>query len=238
MILKNVSFKTPEENILYDEVLLKLAEQGAQGEVLRLWESPMLFVVLGRISKVTEDVREDNTKKDNVPVLRRFSGGGTVLQGPGCLNYSLILSKQKNPQIVDLRRSYQFVLEKVIAAMASLNISAEFKPVSDLALTDGYKKFSGNAQHRAKAHVLHHGTILYDFDLDLVEKYLKIPKAVPEYRQGRAHKDFIANICCDSKKIKESLCNVFGAQEEAGVTAQERCCLDQFLEDKKEVVFL
>ena len=112
MIFKNVSFKTPEENILYDEVLLKLAEQGAQGEVLRLWESPMLFVVLGRISKVTEDVREDNTKKDNVPVLRRFSGGGTVLQGPGCLNYSLILSKKTSPQVADLRRSYQFVLER------------------------------------------------------------------------------------------------------------------------------
>ena len=49
MILKDITLSTPEENIVYDEVLLSLAEQGQEGESLRFWESSSLFVVLGRI---------------------------------------------------------------------------------------------------------------------------------------------------------------------------------------------
>jgi len=71
MLFKNISFKTPEENISYDEVLFHLAEKNDSQEVLRLWESPDYFVVLGRISKEDEDVNSLNVKKDNIKVIRR-----------------------------------------------------------------------------------------------------------------------------------------------------------------------
>src|SRR5262249_20908823 len=99
MQYKDVSLASPQENLDLDESLLLMAEKQEGGEVLRFWESPVAFVVLGLSGKADVDVNEVNASKDHVPVLRRSSGGGTVVQGPGCLNYSLVLSKQKHPEL-------------------------------------------------------------------------------------------------------------------------------------------
>ena len=64
--------------------------------------------------------------------------------------------------------------------------------ISDLAVEG--KKFSGNAQQRKRDHLLHHGTLLYSFDLDLLPRYLKAPPRQPEYRAQRAHEDFLGNV--------------------------------------------
>src|SRR3989338_2273939 len=111
MVLKDISFPSPQENILFDEALLALAEQGKGGEVLRFWESLTTFIVLGRIGKVEEDIYIENVARDEVMVLRRSSGGGTVVQGKGCLNFSLILVKDRDPSLNDLRKSYRDILE-------------------------------------------------------------------------------------------------------------------------------
>src|SRR3989338_2013917 len=102
MLFKDISFPTPQENILFDDVLLSLAEEGKSESVLRCWESPKMFIVLGRIGKAADDIHIDTVLQDKIPVLRRSSGGGTVLQGKGCLNFSLILSKYDNPQLNDI----------------------------------------------------------------------------------------------------------------------------------------
>jgi len=214
MLLKDISFSSPEKNILYDEVLLQLAEKGKMDEVLRLWESSVPFIVLGRISKIDEDLKLSSIKKDRIPVLRRFSGGGTVLQGKGCLNYSFVLSKEKNPLLYDIRRSYQFICENVISVLKDVGIDAVFKPTSDLAIREGEKKFSGNAQRRLKKYILHHGTILYDFDLSLINRYLKMPKKVPQYRQGRPHEAFVTNIAANVGDIKEAFRRIFSIKGE------------------------
>src|SRR3989338_3291843 len=134
MIFKKIVLPTLEENILYDEVLFRLAEKEKAGEALRFWESPKLGIVLGRIGKVEEDINLQTVLKDNIPVLRRTSGGGTVLQGPGCLNYSLILAKDHDPQLNDLRKSYQVILNKIVSALQKLGINGMFRPISDLAV--------------------------------------------------------------------------------------------------------
>lgn len=209
MIWKQPVLTTPAENILYDEVLLSLADQGKGGEALRVWESPELFVVLGRTGKAGDDVKAADARRDRVPVLRRFSGGGTVLQGPGCLNYSLIISKDRDPALNDLRKSYAWILGKVIAALGRSGVRAVFRPISDLAVPDGEKKFSGNAQHRGRRFILHHGTILYAFDLEKIERYLAIPREVPEYRRKRGHLDFVVNVPLDPVVFRQALCEEF-----------------------------
>ena len=193
MILKDITLRTPRENILYDNVLLELAEQGSAGEVLRFWESPELFIVLGRVGDPAADLRAAEVLRDRIPVLRRSSGGGTVMQGKGCLNYTLILSRER-PEIQDLRRSYLFILGRIIAAIKALNIDAVCRPLSDIALADSDKKVSGNAQKRSKKFILHHGTLLYQFDARKIETYLAMPGDVPEYRQNRSHLDFVTNL--------------------------------------------
>ena len=94
-----------------------------------------------------------NSFKDRIPVLRRSSGGGTVLQGKGCLNFSLVLSKEYNPHIGDLRKSYQFILGKVVTVLELLGIESKVHPVSDIALAENRKKISGNAQKRSKKYI-------------------------------------------------------------------------------------
>lgn len=223
MILKDLSLKTPQENILYDDVLLALAEEGRRGEVLRFWEASQPFIVLGRVSKMEEDVNLQAALEDGVPVVRRSSGGGTVVQGKGCLNYSLILSKEEHLQIVDLKRSYEFILGRVVEAFGRLGVNAAFHPISDIALVGNQRKISGNAQRRLRKFILHHGTLLYDFDLALIERYLAFPKSVPEYRRGRAHLDFTANISVPPERLKKEIGNVFEADnEEPFLTIDEK----------------
>ncbi len=235
MLYRDISFPTSQENIAFDDVLFKLADKQGDVEYLRFWESPSYFIVLGRIGKEDEDVHMDRAAADGIPVLRRSSGGGTVVQGPGCLNYTLVLSKEKNAALNDLRRSYAWISEKIVDVLKPLGIEAQFRPISDIALSDGERKFSGNAQRRGKTHILHHGTILYDFNLGLVSKYLKMPKDVPEYRKARSHKDFIANIPIKPAAFKSALAKAMGIVDlPQAITPQEIFALTKFFHKSED----
>src|SRR5829696_211553 len=98
------------DNLALDEALLLEAEAGRGGEVLRLWEWPSPAVVLGSGCVLRDDVDEETCAADGVPVLRRSSGGGTVLLGRGCLLYSLVLSQDRAPELGTIRSSYAYIL--------------------------------------------------------------------------------------------------------------------------------
>ena len=194
MTLEDVSFPVPQENLDRDEALLIAADRGSGGEVLRFWESPSVFVVLGRTGSAGDDVDQAAAARDGLPVLRRTSGGGTVLQGPGCLNFAVVLNKKRDPALETINGTYRYVLERVLKGLQTIGIDGVFRPVCDLALAADDRKFSGNAQRRGREHILHHGTLLYGFDLALVSRYLKLPKKMPEYRSARPHGAFVTNI--------------------------------------------
>jgi lipoate-protein ligase A len=179
----------PASNLALDEALLLEAEAGRAGEVLRVWEWPAPVVVLGAGGRLTEDVDALACVRDAVPILRRSSGGGTVLLGHGCLLYSLILRLDRDPVLSDIRGSYHFILGHVADALATSGVTEE--GTSDLALYG--RKLAGSAQQRKRTHLLHHGTLLYDFDLPLMGRYLRLPERQPEYRARRSHDDFLVN---------------------------------------------
>ena len=209
MKVLDLSFPDPEQNLFYDDELLCKADKAGGGEVLRFWESPRIFVVMGRACDEALDVHADVCRKEGVPVLRRSSGGGTVVQGPGCLNFSLVLSKAGHPDLASITRSYVYILKKTIGALKASGVEAEFRPVCDLVVPAGEKKFSGNAQRRGRSYILHHGTILYGFDLSLAVRYLKLPPSMPDYRQARPHVDFITNVNLDISRFKEALASAW-----------------------------
>jgi lipoate---protein ligase len=200
---EDLSFQDPQQNLDRDDELLLLADKKGGGEVLRFWESTVPFVVLGRTCKEEEDVDLAACLKDGIPVLRRSSGGGTVLQGPGCLNFALILAKGRHPDLASIASSYTYILTKVITALKDCGVCAEFRPICDLVVSGTEKKFSGNAQRRGKEYILHHGTILYDFDLPRVSRYLRIPPKMPDYRRERSHEDFVMNIPVEAGHFKK-----------------------------------
>ena len=160
--------------------------------ICRLWESETYFVVLGLSKKVHEDVHFDACLNDQIPILKRCSGGGTVLQGPGCFNYSYILPINFAEPLESLSKTTHYILNLVKRTLMEVINDIEIKGISDLAIQN--IKFSGNAQRRLKNAILFHGTILYDFDLSLISKYLKNPPIQPDYRNHRSHEQFIKNI--------------------------------------------
>ncbi len=208
---KEVVLDSPLDNVLYDEVLLDAAETGRGGEVLRVWESPVPFIVLGRVGDPDEELDREAVCRDRIPVVRRGSGGGTVLQGPGCLNVTWVLSKDRDPRLNDLKASYRLILDRVREALREVGVVAEFRPLCDLVLPEGERKCSGNAQRRGRRYLLHHGTILYDFDLERIPRYLRLPSRMPDYRRGRTHACFVANAPCDPVRLRCALRRMAGA---------------------------
>jgi lipoate-protein ligase A len=200
----DLTLPAPADNLALDEALLLQAEQSGPngaGEVLRLWEWPRPAVVLGAGCRLAEDVNEAACLADGVPILRRSSGGGTVLLGAGCLCYSLVLRFERHPALNEIGTSYRFILARLLEALAVP--AGEQAGISDLASAG--RKFSGNAQQRKRDHLLHHGTILYAFDPAGVERYLRVPPRQPDYRAGRAHAEFIRNVPLGGAELRRRL---------------------------------
>src|SRR5687768_4381333 len=115
-----LTLETPAANLALDEALLDAAEAGeVTGEVLRLWEPAAPFVVLGRSSPLTE-VDLEACRRDGVPVLRRSSGGGTVVAGPGCLMYAVVLDLERRPELRAIDRAHRWVLERLARRLSML----------------------------------------------------------------------------------------------------------------------
>src|SRR6186713_3085091 len=110
----DLTLPTAAENLALDEALLDEAEAAAQAtECLRLWESSEVAVVLGRSSQIAREANVDACRADNIPILRRCSGGCAVVIGPGCLMYSVLLSYERRPYLRVLDEVHRFVLGSV-----------------------------------------------------------------------------------------------------------------------------
>lgn len=113
--------------------------------------------------------RESDTRfvtENNIPVIRRISGGGTVYHDHGNVNFCFILNSTGGTQ-VDFRKYSQPVIE----FLGSLRINAVLEGKNDLKV-DGLK-ISGNAEHIYRERVLHHGTLLFDTDLQRLRRSLR-----------------------------------------------------------------
>ena len=208
----DVTLSSVAENLALDEALLLAAESGDGGEVLRFWEWSEPAIVLGAGGRIADDVQEAACLAESVPLLRRSSGGGTVLLDRGCLLYTLILNYERDPALREIRPSYRFILGRIGLALAEGVGLIEAAGISDLALAD--RKFSGTAQQRKRSFLLHHGTLLYDMDLSLIPRYLREPPRQPEYRAGRSHLAFMGNLPLSDDEIKQRLRRLWGADDE------------------------
>ncbi|HEX8463707.1 MAG TPA: biotin/lipoate A/B protein ligase family protein [Abditibacterium sp.] len=226
----DLSFDAPAENLAADEALLEAAEAGEIGPTLRFWESPSHFVALGYTNRAALEANLPLCAAQNVPILRRASGGGTVLQGPGCLNYALIHPIEAG-QALNVGATNGFVMERQRAAFAAAtNESVELAGQTDLAIAG--RKFSGNAQKRKARFFLFHGTILLDFDLELVQHLLLPPPKQPDYRAQRSHLEFIRNLEISRDEAKTALRRAWNAEVEVKFESQNR--MEQLIAEKYE----
>jgi lipoate---protein ligase len=208
--LLSLSFHDPAEILACDEAMLDLAEASDSPGFLRFFESPTHFVVLGYSKHLAAEVHEDQCRALNIPILRRCSGGGTVLQGPGCFNYSLVLPIDSWPDLETITSANRSIMERNRAAFSQLlGEHVEVQGHSDLTLHG--LKFSGNAQRRKKRCLLYHGSLLLNFDLALISRVLKEPAQQPEYRSRRPHRDFLTNLSVPQESVRQKLASAWNA---------------------------
>ncbi len=220
MYIHDEPLPTPEENLAFDEALVEVADRlsmressdensarefSTSNEVLRLWEFASPCVVLGRASKWTQEVNVLACERDGVPVLRRASGGATIVAGPGCLMYSLLISFDARPGWRALDIAHKEVMSRIRDSVQQTTDSFEL-PLriainGTCDLTIGDRKFSGNALRCKRYWMLYHGTILYNMPIEWLSNYLLEPVRQPEYRMKRGHESFVTNLIDSSNGV-------------------------------------
>ena len=218
--LLDLTLSSPIENLALDEALLDDLEENGHDPILRFWESDRYFVVLGRASCLTDDVHVPTCLQDQITVLRRASGGGTILQGPGCLSYAFVLPISLHPDLRDIRLTNRFILQRTARALQKWQPAIAVQGVSDLAV-EGLK-ISGNAQRRKKTALLFHGTILYGMQADLIARYVKHPKRKPDYRGDRHHAAFLSRIDASPHEMKQAIADAWHAHVRLDAWPQAR----------------
>ncbi len=210
MYYLNRSYEDPNANLAFDEALLEAmdslesqklesaSESGEPAELLRFWQMSVPCVVVGRSSRIAEEVHLDRCKRDAVPVLRRMSGGGTIVAGPGCAMFSVLLSLGARPECRSLDMAHRTVMSRVCQALQwsldeyGIDEKVDIRGICDLTI-DG-QKISGNALRLKRHWLMYHGTLLIDMPLTWISDYLAMPPKQPEYRQGRAHDQFVTGL--------------------------------------------
>lgn len=235
MLLLDLTLPSPAENVALDEALLNAAEGGEiAGSVLRLWEPSGHFVVLGRSSRVAEEVNVSECQARGIPIVRRASGGAAIVAGPGCLMYAVVLPYAGREHLRELDALHRHVLGQVQAALTPLAAGIEHVGTCDLAIRG--RKFSGNSVRCKRDHFLYHGTVLHDFDLTLLTSVLRQPPRQPGYRAGRGHDAFVQNLPVAADSLRESLATRFQTdtplsnwpREQTERLVQERYALERW----------
>jgi len=156
----------PYFNLALEEYLLK--EFHSQDDLFFLWRNDPC-VVIGRNQNPFNEINMTYAKDHQIPVIRRISGGGSVYHDHGNINFTYItkhISKRLN--------NYKFFVNPIIDILQRVGLDARFVESSHIYLKD--TKISGNAQSFHKNKMVHHGTLLFDSDLEQLKKVLKDKK--------------------------------------------------------------
>jgi len=204
-----------EENLALDEALLEAAHEGRlAGGVVRTWMATAPTVVLGSSSRIAAEVDSDACAAEGVRLVRRPSGGLTVVLGPGCLMWSVITPYPEGSP--GLEAIHAAMLEPLAAALRSAGRDVHRRGTSDLAVVDAAveRKVSGNALRVKRHGVLYHGTLLDAFDLAVVGRVLRHPPREPAYRGRRDHAAFLANLDLGRPALEAAVRLAFAAAEQ------------------------
>ena len=166
MIFINRTRTNPLFNIAAEEYVLRHFDE----DVLMLWQSTPA-VIVGKHQNMVAEVNLNYTRQNRIPVIRRVSGGGTVYHDLGNLNYTLIKTEPNRERLIDFKRFSTPVME----FLRTLKVQPDFEGKNNLVIKE--KKFSGNSAHVLKNRVMHHGTLLFNTNLENLEKVIRPPKA-------------------------------------------------------------
>ena len=176
--------KDPHFNLALEEYAVKYLNP--KEDYIILWQNEP-SVIIGRNQNTIEEINSKYINENNINVVRRLSGGGAVYHDLGNLNFTFIVNNEK-----DVASNFKKFTEPVINALKELDITAEFSGRNDITIEG--KKFSGNAQYYFGNRLLHHGTILFNSDLTVVQNTLNVKMDKIESKGVKSVKSRVTNV--------------------------------------------
>ena len=163
----------PRMHVALDEVLAGELARGEINPSLRIWDWNQPLVVIGSFQSYRNEIDDEGRARHGINVVRRITGGGAMFMEPGnCVTYSLVVPVSL-VEGLSFERSYEFLDQWVMGALAKVGINARYVPLNDIASDKG--KIAGAAQRRvAGGVVVHHVTMAYDIDADKMVEVLRI----------------------------------------------------------------
>ena len=154
---------SPYYNLAFEEWVLTNCQEG---DYLILWQNDNT-IVIGQNQNAEAEINRAFVEAHKINVVRRGTGGGAVYHDLGNLNYSFI----SDCNGIDAAALEHFS-KPIIRALAKLGICAEISGRNDIQI-DGHK-VSGTAQRKYKHRILHHGTLLFDANPEMIQGALKV----------------------------------------------------------------
>lgn len=147
------------------EYYLITEKQLSEDQVFIFWRTEPTLMI-GKYQNTIEEINDDYAKKNDINVVRRITGGGTIYTDMGGWQFSFITRGQA--ETIDFNK----YIGPVIESLKKLDIPAEFNSRNDLVIEG--KKFSGNAQCMLNGYTLHHGSLLFNTDFEQMVKCLTV----------------------------------------------------------------
>ena len=174
----------PHHNLALEQFVFE--KPGDENDCFMLWQNNN-SIIIGRHQNTLEEIDSDFVKENSITVARRLSGGGAVYHDMGNLNFTFITAADKQKGL-----DFSAFCEPVRKALCSFGVPVELSGRNDMTVEG--KKFSGNAQYIKDGKVMHHGTILYDSDLQVLSHALKPGSDKIESRGIKSVKSRVTNI--------------------------------------------
>ncbi len=172
----------PYFNLAAEEYVLK----NFKDDCFMLWQNSTA-VIIGKNQNALAEINLDYVKENNIPVVRRLSGGGAVFHDMGNVNFTFITND------TDDFVNFSKFTDPIIGVLNDkLNIKATLSGRNDLTIND--QKFSGNAQYNYKSRVLHHGTLLFASSINDISGSLKVKPSKFEGKSVKSVKSRVTNI--------------------------------------------
>lgn len=212
-----------------DESILLAVDGGRAPDTLRLWRN-LNAVVLGQSQSVELEVNFKAAIGYGTAIVRRFTGGGTVYQDLGNLNWTVVMNKSRLPISDGMPEIFRAASEPIIEGLRLLGINTTFQNPNIIQLDQ--KKVSGMAARIKREAILCHGTLLVNTNLEILREVLDVPgqtdvKSVPRsvhaevtnLRQETNHKDI--TLCEVKNSVIEGFDKIFKVELKKGMLKTE-----------------
>ena len=160
MLIFKRPFTDPYLNIAAEEYFVKHSSEN----MCMIWVNEP-SVIIGKHQNAYAEINYPYVRAENIPLIRRISGGGAVYHDNGNLNFTFIKKTEKTNQ-VDFSR----FTSVIVAFLKSFGLEINISKRNSLFI--GKRKFSGHAEHIFHERVLHHGTILFNTNLEALQNSL------------------------------------------------------------------